>query len=131
MFRLLTLWLIRCVISSSLDLILLVFLLLLEYLLELPLLLNKLPLVLLNLCHALIVLLVLEPGERLAALNAREVPRTPALALTVLVHLILLQSCIANLASKDHHCLLDLIYLIESLRFNISVCAMGVIELIG
>ena len=101
---LLTFWLILVLglFPSIID-ILLVLVLLLEDLLELPLLLYENALVLLHLSHALVVLLVFEAAKGLAALDAREVPRTPALALAVLVHLVLLEGRVASLTSKYHH----------------------------
>ena len=76
---------------------------LLEDLLELPLLLYENALVLLHLSHALVVLLVFEAAKGLAALDTREVPRTSALAFAVLVHLVLLEGRVASLTSKYHH----------------------------
>ena len=67
---------------------LLVPILLLLLLLDLPLPLDELPLVLLNLRHALIVLLVLEATKRLTALHAGEMPCPATLCLAMLVHLL-------------------------------------------
>ena len=94
---------------ASISEILLVLLLLLEDLFELSLLLYEDALVLLHLGHALVVLLVLEAAEGLPALHTREVPRTPALTLTVLVHLVLLQGRVASLTSKYHHLLFNIV----------------------
>ena len=90
--------------------VLLVLLLLLENLLELPLFLDEDALVLLDLGHALVVLLVLEAREGLPALDAREVPRTPALPLAVLVYLVLLQGRVARLTSEYYHYLILLLF---------------------
>ena len=103
-FSLLTFWLFGVFpLGLLIATILLVLLLLLEDLFELPLLLDEDALVLLHLGHALIVLLVLEPAEGLPTLHTCEVPCTPALALAVLVHLVLLQGRIASLTGKYHH----------------------------
>ena len=70
---------------------------------ELSLPLDELPLVLLDLCHALVVLFVLEPSECLRALNAREVPRLSALGLAVLVYLVFLEDGVASLTGEHDH----------------------------